>query len=100
MEPQRDHHHGIQEDRVWEEEAEKILQESIGVERLDRVKLARATKESLEAKEVAGDIKKKRNQEEEGIEIGERKRKAKKKGESEAVGERGTQMRADQNVST
>ena len=85
---------------MWEEKAEKTLQEVIVVERLDIVKLSRATKESLEAKEVAGDIKKKRNQEEKGIEIGEIKRKAKKKGETEAVGERGTQMRADQNVST
>ena len=85
---------------MWEEKAEKTLQETIGVERLDRVKLSRATKESLEAKEVAGDIKKKRNQEEEGIEIGERKRKATMKGENEAVGERGAQMRADLNVST
>ena len=83
---------------MWEEKAEKILQISTGVEKLDRIKLDRATKESLEAKEVAGDIKKKRKQEEKGIEIGEIGRKAKEKGETEAVGERGTQRRAEQKV--
>ena len=83
---------------MWEEKAEKILQISTGVEKLNRIKIDRATKESLEAKEVAGEIKKKRKQEGKGTEIREIRRKAKEKGETEAVEERGTQRRAEQKV--
>ena len=83
---------------MWEEKAEKILQISTGVEKLNRIKIDRATKESLKAKEVAGEIKKKRKQEGKGTEIREIRRKAKEKGETEAVEERGTQRRAEQKV--
>lgn len=83
---------------MWEEKAEKIPQISTGEEKLKKIKIDRATKESLEAKEVAGEIKKKRKQEGKGTEIREIRRKAKEKGETEAVEERGTQRRAEQKV--
>ena len=83
---------------MWEEKAEKIPQISTGEEKQKKRKIDRATKESLEAKEVAGEIKKKRKQEEKGTEIREIRRKAKEKGETEAVEERGTQRRAEQKV--
>ena len=89
MEPPQENLPGIPEDQVWEEKVEKILQISTGVEKLDLT-----TKESLEGKEVAGDIKEKRKQEEKRTEIGEIRRRAKEKGETEAVGERGTKRRA------
>ena len=54
---------------------------------------------------MAGDMKRKRNQKEEeteteGIKTGGKEKKAKKMGETEAVGERRTQTRANLNVST
>ena len=108
MEPPREHLPGIQEDQVWEEKVEKILQIPTGVEKISRINLDQTKEESQEAKGVAGNIKEKRNQEgdieqkrrQEGerTETGEIGIKAKERGETEAVGEKGTQRRTDLKV--